>query len=347
MGTVISPSAQVMSDPLLKDEDTLVDGISLEEHARYYDELPWYALPAANLCSDANLGAWSGMSLVLFALKFFAVAAETTATVAALVLCVSVLTATAWFAVFVLLGSEDHRALYREIPFGKIAQTFWVGAIACPIAVYAVRAVIGAAMTFVLPVTTPEEVIYGGGGNYEDAYGDGDAGKTPSNFQAAYLGNAVLVAYLAAGLAEEMAKYFGVARYYPTWDLLRREGRGPPGPMPSPVDDAAGKLSGSVAETGSPWRRRGCASPAAGWFTPARNPRVVVYLAFVVGLGFSFTENIQYGANVYVQATAWGEQGNVHDASRTSIIAEPVPGRPRVGSHRAFVEWREFRVCGG
>jgi len=169
MGTVISPSAQVMSDPLLKDEDTLVDGISLEEHARYYDELPWYALPVANLCSDANLGAWSGISLVLFALKFFAVAAETTATVAALVLCVSVLTATAWFAVFVLLGSEDHRALYREIPFGKIAQTFWVGAIACPIAVYAVRAVIGAAMTFVLPVTTPEEVIYGGGGDYEDA----------------------------------------------------------------------------------------------------------------------------------------------------------------------------------
>ena len=328
MGTVISPSAQVMSDPLLKDEDTLVDGISLEEHARYYDELPWYALPVANLCSDANLGAWSGISLVLFALKFFAVAAETTATVAALVLCVSVLTATAWFAVFVLLGSEDHRALYREIPFGKIAQTFWVGAIACPIAVYAVRAVIGAAMTFVLPVTTPEEVIYGGGGDYEDAYGDGDAGKTPSYGQVA--GNAVLmawlVAYLAAGLAEEMAKYFGVARYYPTWDLLRREGRGPPGPMPSPVDDAAGKLSGSVAEMDSPWRRRGCASPAAGWFTPARNPRVVVYLAFVVGLGFSFTENIQYGANVYVQATAWGEQGNVTMRVGQQTSPNPFPG---------------------
>lgn len=329
MGTVISPSAQVMSDPLLKDEDTLVDGISLEEHARYYDALPWYVLPVANLCSDANLWAWSGISLVLFALKFFAVAAETTATVAALVLCVSVLTATAWFAVFVLLGSEDHRALYREIPFGKIAQTFWVGAIACPIAVYAVRAVIGAAMTFVLPVTTPEEVIYGGGGDYEDAYGDGDAGKTPSYGQA--LLPAVLVAYLAAGLAEETAKYFGVARYYPTWDLLRREGRGPPGPTPSPVDDAAGKLSGmsdggSVAEKDSPWRRRGCASPAAGWFTPARNPRVVVYLAFVVGLGFSFTENIQYGANVYVQATAWGEQGNV---------ATMRVGSRRVGSTRA------------
>ena len=334
MGTVISPSAQVMSDPLLEDEDTLVDGISLEEHARYHDALPWYALPVANLCSDANLGAWLGISLVLFALKFFAVAAETTATVATLVLCVSVLTATAWFAVFVLLGSEDQRALYREMPLGKIAQTFWVGAIACPIAVYAVRAVIAfVVMTLVPFFATPQEVLYGTSGDYEDAYGedaygDGDStGKTTSS-SATY--NAVLVAfveaYLAAGLAEETAKYFGVARYYPTWDLLRREGRGPPGGKP--VDAAAGKQGlsdgGSVPEKDSPWKRRGCASPAAGWFTPARNPRVVVYLAFVVGLGFSFTENIQYGANVYVQATAWGEQGNV--TMIRNVLLNPFPG---------------------
>ena len=332
MGTVISPSAQVMSDPLLEDEDTLVDGISLEEHAWYHDALPWYALPVANLCSDANLGAWLGISLVLFALKFFAVAAETTATVAALVLCVSVFTATAWFAVFVLLGSEDQRALYREMPVGKIAQTFWVGAIACPIAVYAVRAVIAfAVMTLVPFFATPQEVLYGTSGDYEDAYGDGDStGKTTSS-SATY--NAVLVAfvvaYLAAGLAEETAKYFGVARYYPTWDLLRREGRGPPGEMPSPTDAAAGKRGlsddgGSVPEKDSPWKRRGCASPAAGWFTPARNPRVVVYLAFVVGLGFSFTENIQYGTNVYVQATAWGEQGNV--TMIRTVMLNPFPG---------------------
>ena len=334
MGTVISPSAQVMSDrELEEDEDTLVDGISLEEHARYHDALPWYALPVANLCSDANLGAWSGISLVLFALKFFAVAAETTATVAALVLCVSVFTATAWFAVFVLLGSEDQRALYREMPVGKIAQTFWVGAIACPIAVYAVRAVIGAAMMLVLPVMTPEEVIYGGGGDYEDAYGDdayGDGDSTGKTTSSSATGNAVLVAfvvaYLAAGLAEETAKYFGVARYYPTWDLLRREGRGDDG---RPVNDAAGKQGlsddgGSVPEKDSPWKRRGCASPAAGWFTPVRNPRVVVYLAFVVGLGFSFTENIQYGTNVYVQATAWGEQGNV--TMIRNVMLNPFPG---------------------
>ena len=334
MGTVISPSAQVMSDPLLEDEDTLVDGVSPEEHARYHDALPWYALPVANLCSDANLGAWSGISLVLFALKFFAVAAETTATVAALVLCVSVFTATAWFAVFVLLGSEDHRALYREMPVGKIAQPFWVGAIACPIAVYAVRAVIAfAVMTLVPFFATPQEVLYGTSGDYEDAYGedaygDGDStGKTTSS-SATY--NAVLVAfvvaYLAAGLAEETAKYFGVARYYPTWDLLRREGRGDDG---RPVDDAARKQGlsvdgGSVPEKDSPWKRRGCASPAAGWFTPARNPRVIVYLAFVVGLGFSFTENIQYGTNVYVQATAWGEQGNV--TMRVEASLNPFPG---------------------
>ena len=105
MGTVISPSAQVMSDPESDDEDELVDGISWAEHRRYYDALPWYALPVANLFSDAYLGAWSGISLVLFAMKFFAVAAATNATVAALVLCVSVVTALLWFAVFVLVGS--------------------------------------------------------------------------------------------------------------------------------------------------------------------------------------------------------------------------------------------------
>ena len=174
MGTVISPSAQVMSDPESDDEDELVDGISWAEHLRYYDALPWYALPVSNLFSDANLGAWSGISLVLFAMKFFAVAAATTATVAALVLCVSVLTALLWFAVFVLVGSKDHRLLYREMPFGKVLQTFWVGAIACPLGVYAVRAVIGAVMTLVPFFSTPEEVLHVGGGYYEDAYADAD-----------------------------------------------------------------------------------------------------------------------------------------------------------------------------
>lgn len=81
---------------------------------------------------------------------------------------------------------------------------------------------------------------------------------------------------------------------------------------------------GSVPEKDSPWKRRGCASPAAGWYKPVRNPRVVVYLAFVVGLGFSFTENIQYGTNVYVQATAWGEQGNV--TMIRNVMLNPFPG---------------------
>ena len=248
MGTVISPNAQVMSDPESEDEDELVDGIPWEEHRRYYDALPWYALPVANLFSDAYLGAWSGISLVLFAMKFFAVAAATNATVAALVLCVSVLTALLWFAAFVLVGSEDHRALYREMPFGKLAQTFWVGAIACPLGVYAVRAVIGAAMTLVPFFATPEEVMYGGGGDYEDAYADaGEAENSAGGTSPEAASNAVLaafaVAYLAAGLAEELAKYFGVARYYPTWLLEHREGgvsqesskqeQTPPGSIPA------------------------------------------------------------------------------------------------------------------
>lgn len=316
MGTVISPNAQVMSDPESEDEDELVDGIPWEEHRRYYDALPWYALPVANLFSDAYLGAWSGISLVLFAMKFFAVAAATNATVAALVLCVSVLTALLWFAAFVLVGSEDHRALYREMPFGKLAQTFWVGAIACPLGVYAVRAVIGAAMTLVPFFATPEEVMYGGGGDYEDAYADEDsAGGTSPEAASNALLAAFAVAYLAAGLAEELAKYFGVARYYPTWLLEHREGG---------VSQESSKQEQTPPGFYTTRRRVGCASPAAGWFAPVANPRVAVYLAFVVGLGFSFTENIQYGANVYEAATAWAEQGNV--TMQRNVTLNPFPG---------------------
>ena len=314
MGTVISPNAQVMSDPESEDEDELVDGIPWEEHRRYYDALPWYALPVANLFSDAYLGAWSGISLVLFAMKFFAVAAATNATVAALVLCVSVLTALLWFAAFVLVGSEDHRALYREMPFGKLAQTFWVGAIACPLGVYAVRAVIGAAMTLVPFFATPEEVMYGGGGDYEDAYADSAGGTSPEAASNAVLA-AFAVAYLAAGLAEELAKYFGVARYYPTWLLEHREGG---------VSQESSKQEQTPPGFYTTRRRVGCASPAAGWFAPVANPRVAVYLAFVVGLGFSFTENIQYGANVYEAATAWAEQGNV--TMQRNVTLNPFPG---------------------
>ena len=314
MGTVISPNAQVMSDPESEDEDELVDGIPWEEHRRYYDALPWYALPVANLFSDAYLGAWSGISLVLFAMKFFAVAAATNATVAALVLCVSVLTALLWFAAFVLVGSEDHRALYREMPFGKLAQTFWVGAIACPLGVYAVRAVIGAAMTLVPFFATPEEVMYGGGGDYEDAYADSAGGTSPEAASNAVL-SAFAVAYLAAGLAEELAKYFGVARYYPTWLLEHREGG---------VSQESSKQEQTPPGFYTTRRRVGCASPAAGWFAPVANPRIAVYLAFVVGLGFSFTENIQYGANVYEAATAWAEQGNV--TMQRNVTLNPFPG---------------------
>ena len=320
-----------------EDEDTLVDGISLEEHARYHDALPWYALPVANLCSDANLGAWSGISLVLFALKFFAVAAETTATVAALVLCVSVFTATAWFAVFVLLGSEDQRALYREMPVGKIAQTFWVGAIACPIAVYAVRAVIAFAVMTLVPVLrhAPRGALRDERGlrgrlrrrrlRRRRLYGEDDLFVGDVQRRAGGVRRGVPRRRARGGDGQVLRRRQVLPDLGPAATRRARSS----GEMPSPVDAAAGKRGlsddgGSVPEKDSPWKRRGCASPAAGWFTPARNPRVVVYLAFVVGLGFSFTENIQYGTNVYVQATAWGEQGNV--TMIRNVMLNPFPG---------------------
>lgn len=314
MGLQSTHESQTMT-PRDKDGQEMVDGIPYEEHQRYYDELPWYAFPVANLFSDANLGAWSGISLVLFALKFTAVAAATNPTVAALVLCVSVLTALLWFSAFVLLGSKDHTLLYSEIPFHKFIQTFWIGAIACPLAVYAVRAVIGAAMTMIPMFATPEEVMYGGGGSTDyGEYGDYETVGADNTVGALFgvdgsaIAVAFVVAYLAAGLAEETAKYFGVARYYPVWDVLESDGT--PQVVIAPPAGASANDDFTPKYTGTR-RRAGCFSPAAGWFTPKSNPRVVVYLAFIVGLGFSFTENIQYGANVYEAATEWGKAGNV------------------------------------
>ena len=312
MGAASPPDTQDMVAPDAPSHETgLVDGVPWGDHQAYYESLPWYAFPVANLFSDANVSVWGLLSVVLVVLKFFAVAAVTTPTIALAVLGVSLLTALGWFAVFVLLGDrEDHNLLWKQVPPGKFAQTFWVGAVGCPIAVYAVRGVIGAAMTAIpLFVATPTDVMYGGGdgeGDYGDGYGDGDQRASTSNTIGALFGKdfnaiavAFVVAYLAAGLAEETAKYFGVARYYPTWDLLEKEGGGTGGITgEAPVVGDSKKSTAAQTVQGGTRRRRGCASPAAGWFTPQADPRNVVYLAFVVGLGFSFTENIQYGANV-------------------------------------------------
>ena len=101
---------------------------------------------------------------------------------------------------------------------------------------------------------------------------------------------AFVVSYVAAGLAEELAKYFSLARYYPD----TKDGDG------QEKDDD-----------------RGCDSPAAGWYAPLANPRVAVYLAFVVGLGFSWTENIQYGAQVYQVASLWKGENVTYETNIT------------------------------
>jgi hypothetical protein len=285
----------------------LVDGVPAEAHRRFHDDLPWYALPVASLCGDSGLGAYGGITCVLLLMKFLAIATATNPTVAALVLLVSCLTALTWFSVFVLVGSRNHRLLYREVPFGKILQTFWVGAVVCPVGVYAVRGVVGVALTFVpilSEVATPGDVLFGGDGTESGG----------SSYSAVAV--AFVVAYVSAGFSEESAKYFGVARYYPERDLEAFHGPAPvPKSDPKSVDYAS-KLR---------YRRAAVTNPAFGWFAPARNPRVAVYLAFVVGLGFSFTENIQYGASVYAAATAWGEAGNVTTTRNVTIDAVMEP----------------------
>jgi hypothetical protein len=135
-------------------------------------------------------------------------------------------------------------------------------------------------------LASPKTVV--SGGRQEEGGGGGGSSAAAAERGAGEGGGmslavAFVVAYIAAGLAEELAKYFGLARYFlkPSNDAVAE------------VEAEAGQLPAATAVRG------GCGGPAAGWFAPVGNPRVVVYLAFVVGLGFAFTENIQYGVQVY------------------------------------------------
>ena len=266
----------------------VVDGVPPDAHWRFFDEMPWYAIPVANLCSDVNVEAWGAITVVFLLLKFFAISAITNATVAALIVTVATLTALVWFHVFVLVGARSHRALYAQVPFSKFLQTFWVGAIVCPVGVYLVRAAVGAAIALVPGVSTiasPADVVSGGANQESEA-----SASDPSASQLEVAGGgtslavAFVVAYVAAGFAEEAAKYFGIARYYPLTNSnatprteargarlvervarTRRRGGSRPDAIParwstSPSSSGSVSLSRrtfSTARTCTRWRRRG------------------------------------------------------------------------------------------
>ena len=281
----------------------VVDGVPPDAHWRFFDEMPWYAIPVANLCSDVNVEAWGAITVVFLLLKFFAVSAITNATVAALIVTVATLTALVWFHVFVLVGARSHRALYAQVPFSKFLQTFWVGAIVCPVGVYLVRAAVGAAIALVPGVSTiasPADVVSGSANQESEA-----SASDPSASQLEVAGGgtslavAFVVAYVAAGFAEEAAKYFGIARYYPP-DQLERDA----------ADGGSRAVSSSgLLEPGGGVAHAQTRSPRGGLPRLRRRAR------------FLFTENIQYGANVYAVATAWGDAGNVTTRQNVTIDA--------------------------
>jgi hypothetical protein len=178
-------------------------------------DTPWYAKPVAFLCGDVSLHHWSWLTCLLLLLKLLSVSAITNASVAFAVVFSALASTLAWFYLFVLVGSSSHRALYEELPFNKVLQTFWIGACVCPVGVYVVRAAVGAAIAFIPGVSTvasPKDVMYGGSDSGEDGDGGGGGGGEGGGMTLAV---AFVVSYVAAGLAEELAKYFGLARYYP------------------------------------------------------------------------------------------------------------------------------------
>ena len=79
---------------------------------------------------------WGWLTVIFLILKWITVAYTTTFTVATYVLLASLATQLGWYFVFVLLGSKCRKALQQELPFTKVLQTFWVGAVVCPVGVY-------------------------------------------------------------------------------------------------------------------------------------------------------------------------------------------------------------------
>jgi hypothetical protein len=153
--------------------------------------------------------------------KWFTVAYSTSGTVAAYILLASLGTQLGWYFKFTLLGRRSHKISHQELPFTKVLQTFWVGAVVCPVAVYVVRAGVGSMIAFVpglLTVARPTTSMLDGTLTQYGlpTYEHTAAQAKENEVGCTGLTVAFVIAYFSAGLAEELAKYFGLARYYPS-----------------------------------------------------------------------------------------------------------------------------------
>ena len=119
---------------------------------------------------------------------------------------------------FVLLGSKCRKALQQELPFTKVLQTFWVGAVVCPVGVYVVRAAVGSMIAFVPGLATlarPRRLMFNEVSDTAKSFPntkDYRAQERGDELERMTLAAAVVVAF-SAGLAEELAKVGFAATY--------------------------------------------------------------------------------------------------------------------------------------
>ena len=171
----------------------------------------WYALPVGWFCRDDRGGIWGWLQLSVCFEKWFTVAYSTSGTVAAYILLASLGTQLGWYFKFTLLGRRSHKISYQELPFTKVLQTFWVGAVVCPVAVNVVRAGVGSMIAFVpglLTVARPTTSMLDGTLTQYGlpTYEHTAAQAKENEVGCTGLTVAFVIAYFSAGLAEELAK---------------------------------------------------------------------------------------------------------------------------------------------
>jgi len=185
-------------------------GFDSNESPRPTRPAPWYALPVGWLCRDDRGAIWGWLSIVCLFLKWVSVAYSTSGPVATYILLASLSTQLGWYFIFVLLGRKSHKYLHQELPFTKVLQTFWVGAVVCPVAVYVVRAAVSSFMAFVpgfSSVVRPTTIMLDGMLTHSVYSTDENpATRARNEIGGPGLAMAFMVAYFSAGLAEELAK---------------------------------------------------------------------------------------------------------------------------------------------
>ena len=240
--------------------------------------------------SDDNSFFWVFVTLLLFLAKGVITTLECEGdwSSATIVLLAALIPCCLWAVFFVFMSKRGHGdAFHEHLSFGVLAQTFWCGAIVAPVAVYTVRAFAAGIVTALLGYSA---MAFSAEPPVNE---EGQRGVSMETIMAT-----AWLAFILAGFSEETAKYFVASRW------VRAN------------DDSLGSKVELEEDMG------GCLY-AIGWSKRTRSPRKVVLLAMVVGLGFAWIENVQYGVRTYEQMQNTQVLMDVTKADITVVCDDP------------------------